>query len=264
MSSLKVQEVCKIPPNSWNFLLKDSIVHWVREDKYHKFDTTTQVELEPIVLPVKFADISIMVSVDEEFIEVLGSMTKELDSSYVFLISLRTLEVLDTRKDPVRYSEEIRTMEEYLIGGTFHYGVFSGEWHKQIVDIVPLSRHGKNEKIQVPEGYEFAGIIPGDELQYVLLRDGEYLICSPDGTKLITWPSTRGHGTCNPFLRVKDHLIAVCVYGIIVDGQHMIDTSPCLNVRVVSQDHFIDINSNILYRIRDLQDIKVKSCTKRT
>ena len=265
MTSLKVQEVCELPSDAFYcHLLKGNILHWVQEDKYHRFDISTQVELEPIVLPLQLMATSKLVSVDEEQIEVLGRTREKFYPSSVFFISLRTLEVLE-ETEPAFYSDgSNEILGQAFIGDTLHYAVGSIMKEDRNVEIIPLSRHGMYSKIEVPEKHTFQSIIPGDKLQYITEEFGGYNICSPEGTKFVECSSVYKEEGFISFSVLQDHLILLSKNGIIVDGCNRIDTGWYGNVEIVSPDHFILHHNRMLCRIKDTQDIKVKSCTKRT
>ena len=255
MSSIKVQEICEIPMRSGlrtYYHLKDEVIHWTEGKLYKRLNLETGELLEPIELPIR----GHLVSISHNEIEVAKSLSA--GKYEVYSISLDPIELLDLRIVETRNSREgiqLRTL------GTLYAKITRPSSPSGPIKIIPLSKHGRYFEIEEQEGYMFQDItLAQGSILSLWTKDNTYHILGPEGMKdtKIFVPDKRYR---SKFTLFKSHLITTSSLGLWIN-EDRVEILCRLYTKFLSEDHLI-VDTKV-YRIKDLEDIKVKSCTKRT
>ena len=252
MSSLKVQEVCKIPivdDLHSQYILKDSKVYWTEGTTLHSFDIETQRQLDPVELPVS----GVIVSVKDQEVEIVELRIPRCISHRIQLDPVAVVDSIELEynyyevPDIWCYEDKRYMYSEAQIG----------------IKFFPLSRYRSPGIIERLEGYEFLGIMEEHEDGLVTLwsKDDTYHIQDQSGVK-DTKIQVVGDYDVQCIL-IQRNLIVLEWNGMWINGKRISSDDHCFT-EPIGDRHLINKEDGMIYRIKDLEDIKVKSCTKRT
>lgn len=258
MFELKILEVCTLPEGCEkdfaHFYLKDSMVHWVHGTTYYRYNIDKEELLAPIELPISCC----LVSADEEEIEVTDS------HRVVYVLSLNPVKIVSTRR--IEGPLDARR----IFTGTMYLG-YNTACEASVLKFISMSRKGRDIEIPCtgwyqficPRWYQFIGLLSSKGTTLSLWWwNGRYYLLGPEGM-IDTGARCEYLSTCRTHLLLKDRLISLTREGTYVNDKK-IDSKCWSSLRVIAEDHIMDIRTYSIFRIKDLDDIKTKSCTKRT
>ena len=253
MSKIELQELCKIVTRHYpwgiNFYLKDSIIYWVHKTICHRLDIVTGEQLEPIDLHV-CGDIVSVGNNDVELIVTSGT------SVTMYLISLSPVSIISKKTQYVYPTCRIKNSM-----GMVHV-IQHGYGCPRTIEYIPLSRYAKYHEIEVPGGYKFLeAFMNEDDSTTLWSKDGTYHLMGPQGMK--DTEILKRDISSQRFFFFEGIIITISLLGLDINGK-VVDRSCWASGSMQEKGHILNLSSMTLYRIKDLNQIKVKSCTKRT
>ena len=235
-------------PQSGHCHVKDSMVHWINDRTYHRYNIVTGEQLEPIDLPVR----GHLLSVTDKELEV--GLCDGIDPA-VYTITLSPLGISDRRMivPRGRYVDIHDSVTPSILG-------ISTQGRHTILHIHPYTRYERSHSIKKPKDARLIDtFFCGTTIVTLWLKNGTYHLLEQDEMMDTGIPSNFSHG----FLLYDGNFVILSPQGVYVNGEQ-IDTLCCSPMELISQDHFMNKETRTIYRIKQQRDIMIKSCTKRT
>lgn len=259
MPSYKLQEVCTIyahTPRHLRYILKDGIIHWLDELTYRRYNIESNVYLDPVMI-VRTGD---LLSVSEQEIAILREDGPG-DWYDVHYISLRSGQIVRTTMDKSGEGPERQVIP--MVSDHTCDIVWSTSNGLPCLEVIPFLKDKSPCKIMIPEGYKFIDISwVEDHLVSLWSKDNTYHLLDQEGIKDTGVSVDQWDVNCThiPF---RNGLLTTATSGLYIGGK-LINKIELTFRSILDQDHILCWRTGKVYRIRDLEEIKVKSCTKRT